>query len=275
MMDGGVRIQKVGIIGYGYVGHATGYSLSQVAEVSWHDPKVTGSRSFNELARWADALFVCVPTPRGETGAADLGVVREVVSQLAGLRITSPILLKSTVPPGTTEGLARSWPTLAMVCCPEFLRESTHIEDASAPARVVLGWSSTASESTRALVRDLYVRRFPSVPRVELPSLAAEFLKYASNALFGVKVSFANEMAELARRVGVDWEAVRSALVLDSRVGDGHLAVPGPDGRYGFGGSCLPKDLAGLLAVAAALNVELEVVASAVHANRRWRGTEA
>lgn len=269
MMDEGV--QKVGIIGYGYVGRATGHAFSQVAEVAWHDPQIVGSRAFDELARWAEVLFVCVPTPMSDTGAAHLGIVREVVDQLAHLRITKPVLLKSTVPPGTTEALARSCPALALAFCPEFLRENSHLEDASAPARVVLGWTSTSTALTRAVVRDLYMRRFPSVPCVELPSVAAEFLKYASNALFGVKVSFANEMADLASRLGVDWEAVRAALVLDPRVGDGHLAVPGPDGRCGFGGSCLPKDMAGLLAVAAALNVELELVATAVRTNRRWR----
>jgi UDPglucose 6-dehydrogenase len=99
----------------------------------------------------------------------------------------------------------------------------------------------------------------------------AEFLKYASNALFGVKVSFANEMEELARSLGVTWEPVRQALILDPRVGDGHLTVPGPDGQRGFGGSCLPKDIAGLLSLASTVGVELPVIAAAVQANSRRR----
>jgi UDPglucose 6-dehydrogenase len=157
------------------------------------------------------------------------------------------------------------------VFSPEFLRERHHLEDAAAPDRIILGWSQSIGDAHRAQVCDLFDRRFAGVPLVELPSTAAELLKYATNALFGVKVSFANEMAELAERLGTSWEAIRAALVLDSRVGDGHLDVPGPDGERGFGGKCLPKDMAALLAVAHDLGVPLDVVAAASQANRRRR----
>ena len=99
----------------------------------------------------------------------------------------------------------------------------------------------------------------------------AELLKYASNALFGVKVSFANEMAELADALGVTWEPIRQALILDPRIGDGHLAVPGPDGFRGFGGTCLPKDMSGLLSVARDANIDLDVISAAVSSNQRRR----
>jgi UDPglucose 6-dehydrogenase len=264
-------IQRVGFIGYGYVGRGTASAIESVAEVRWHDPAHAGSLPFGELVRWADALFVCVPTPVGVGGFADLRIVREVASALADLSVDVPVLLKSTVPPGTTADLTRQWPSLPMVFTPEFLRERHHLEDAARPARVVLGWSSSISELHQARVRALYNRRFPHTPRVELDATEAELLKYASNALFGVKVSFANEMAEFAGRLGVSWECVRQALVLDPRVGDGHLSVPGPDGQPGFGGSCLPKDMAALLAMASTLGLDLDVVAAAVRANQRRR----
>jgi UDPglucose 6-dehydrogenase len=110
---------------------------------------------------------------------------------------------------------------------------------------------------------------------MQMGAAEAELLKYASNALFGVKVSFANEMSELAQGLGLDWESVRQALVLDPRIGDGHLAVPGPDGLSGFGGSCLPKDMAGLVAVAKEAGVELAVTAAALRANTQRRGEGA
>ena len=264
-------IQRVGIIGYGFVGRGAAAAMESVAEVAWHDPALAGSRTLADLVRWADVLFVCVPTPMARSGAADLGTVREVAGLLADLGVDVPVLLKSTVPPGTTADLVRRWPSLRLVFNPEFLRERHYIEDATAPARVVLGWSSAIDEPSRDQVRSLYVRRFSDTPRVELAATEAELLKYASNALFGVKVSFANEMGELADRLGVPWEPVRRALVLDPRVGDGHLAVPGPDGAHGFGGSCLPKDMSGLLALASTLGVDLDVVEAAVHANARRR----
>jgi nucleotide sugar dehydrogenase len=194
---------------------------------------------------------------------------------LAELGVRVPVLLRSTVPPGTTAGLARRWPDLRLVFHPEFLRERHHLDDAASPARVVLGWSDGVESGARQAVHELYRRRFPETPRIDLDATSAELLKYTSNALFGVKVSFANEMAELAGRLGVDWEPVRRALVLDPRVGDGHLCVPGPDGAPGFGGSCLPKDMSALLALAAGLDVPLDVVEAAIEANRRRRSVAA
>lgn len=264
-------IRRVGVVGFGYVGRGTAHALEGVAEVAHHDPAVSGSRPLTELAAWSDVLFVCVPTPMGQNGAADLGIVWEVMGQLGDQGVPTPVLLKSTVPPGTCARILARWPELSVVFNPEFLRERHHLEDAAAPTRVVLGWTATVRHRAREAVRDLYRRRFPSTPLVELDATEAELLKYASNALFGVKVSFANEMADLASALGVPWEPIRRALVLDPRVGDGHLAVPGPDGTRGFGGSCLPKDLAGLLAVAAGTGVDLDVVAAAVRGNQRRR----
>lgn len=264
-------IRRVGVIGYGYVGRGLGSSLASVAELGWHDPSVEGSRALSDLAAWAEALFVCVPTPMSSSGSAELGIIREVIHQLSGLRYELPVVVKSTVPPGTTDELIGRWPGVPVLFCPEFLRERFYLADAASPARVVLGWTAAVPEPLRVRVRDLFRRRYTGVPIVELTSLEAELLKYASNALFGVKVSFSNEMADLAERLGASWEEVRKALVLDPRIGDGHLMVPGPDGQRGFGGKCLPKDMAALLHVAADHDVELEVVSAAVRANQRRR----
>lgn len=264
-------IRRMGFVGYGYVGRGTAHAFESVAEVAYHDPALAGSRALAALCRWSDALVVCVPTPMGPGGAPDLGVVHETMVGLADLGVTAPVLLKSTVPPGTSAELARRLPGLKLVFNPEFLRERHHLDDARAPSRIVLGWTSSIDRPVRAAVRALFHRRFRDVPLIELDATQAELLKYASNALFGVKVSFANEMDDLANRLGVEWEPIRKALVLDPRVGDGHLAVPGPDGERGYGGSCLPKDMAALLAVAAREGVNLDVVSAAVRGNRRRR----
>lgn len=267
------ELRRIGIIGYGYVGRGTAHALAPVAEVEWHDPLVDGSRPLEELIRWAHVLFVCVPTPMAASGSADLDIVTEVVGQLAELGASVPVVLKSTVPPGTTDKFSRRWPNLQLMFSPEFLRERHHLDDAAAPSRVVLGWSQAIDDSRRSMVRSIFSRRFPDTPIVELACLEAELLKYTANALFGVKVSFANEIAELAERLGANWESVRKALVMDPRVGDGHFIVPGPDGKRGFGGKCLPKDMAALLNVAAEHDIDLGVVAAAVHANQRRRRT--
>ncbi|HMV65377.1 MAG TPA: hypothetical protein PKA64_00910 [Myxococcota bacterium] len=132
-------IQRIGIIGYGYVGRGTAHAMASVAEVEWHDPAHAASRPLDAMVAWADAVFVCVPTPMGSDGSADLSIVQAVARALADLNNEVPVLLKSTVPPGTTAELARRWPVLPLVFTPEFLRERHHLEDAAEPARVVLG----------------------------------------------------------------------------------------------------------------------------------------
>lgn len=271
-MSGRVQpLQRIGIIGCGFVGRGTAHALGRVTDIAFHDPAIAGSQPLVDVVSWADMLIVCVPTPMLESGATDLSIVLDVMKRLSEHEARCPIILKSTVPPGTTERLAQQWPSQPLVFCPEFLREQHSMEDSIAPARVVLGWTSGSALQTKANVLDLFGLAFPGVPMVEMDSTSAELLKYAANALFGVKVSFANEMAELAQSFGVSWEPVRAALVLDPRVGDGHLAVPGPDGQLGFGGSCLPKDIASLIALAQAQGVEMPTVVAAMEANVRRR----
>lgn len=271
LADSARFISNVGIIGYGYVGRGTAYALGHVTNVAFHDPAVPGSLDFATLVAKSDALFVCVPTPMGISGAADLSIVFEVMAQLSEMAAHTPIVLKSTVPLGTSAEIVRQWPSLPLLFNPEFLRERYSIEDSISPSRSVLGWTSSIDSADRAGIRDLYTRAFPNTPLIELDVTQAELLKYASNALFGVKVSFANEMDELARCFDVSWEPVRQALVLDQRVGDGHLTVPGLDGQRGFGGSCLPKDISGLLSLASIVGIELPVVEAAFKANLRRR----
>ena len=267
-------IERVGFVGYGYVGAAVGTALADIVEVRHHDPACANSVALSDLVPWADAVFVCVPTPAGANGAADLSAVFAVMSRLAQLSAVVPVILKSTVPPGTCAHIAERWPSLRLLFSPEFLRERHHLQDAKAPHRIVLGWTDSCDARQRDSIRELFHRQNPTVPQVEMSAAEAEMLKYASNALFAIKVSFANEMHELAERLDIAWEPIRRALVLDPRIGDDHLQVPGPDGRPGFGGSCLPKDIAALLAVAADADVELEVVMAALRANARRRSPD-
>lgn len=192
------------------------------------------------------------------------------VGKLYSLGVRVPVVLKSTFPPGTTDELSRRWPSIPMIFNPEFLRERSHLEGAASPSLVVLGWARSISDAKRAMLRELFERRFLNTPVVEMNCLEAELIKYASNALFGIKVSLANEMADLSERLGVDWDAVRSALVLDPCVGYGHFMVLGPDGQRGFGGKCLPKDMSALLSVAEDHGIDLAVVSAAMRANE-WR----
>lgn len=218
-----------------------------------------------EAVDGARMLFTCVGTPPRSSGAPDLSALWQLLGDLRRIRTAAepPILvLKSTVPPGTNRQAQRFMGRrFAVVSNPEFLREGTAIQDFFQPDRVVVGGAST--EAVRA-VAELYAS-IPA-PLVLTGWEEAEMVKYATNAFLALKVSFANEIAALADALGADALAVLRGLGLDQRVGERFLA-PGP----GYGGSCLPKDLAALQWKARRLGVRLDLLPAALQANLRQR----
>ncbi|MBL8621206.1 MAG: UDP-glucose/GDP-mannose dehydrogenase family protein [Myxococcales bacterium] len=263
--------KTVGVVGRGYVGGAVAGGLAPISDVVVHDIAEPGSATIERVAG-CDVVFVCVPTPAMPCGGADVSAVRSVIGALEHLASGAVVVIKSTVPPGTTEQLAVAYPRLAICCSPEFLRERSAAADFAAPARVIVGVPRGSAPQRHAPACELLRERFAGVPQLVMEATSAEMLKYASNAFFAVKVSFANELCELAQRLGIDWEPIRAALALDPRVGADHLQVPGPDGAPGYGGRCLPKDVSALLQLAEAAGGQLPVVASAAAANRKRRG---
>ncbi|MGV0715391.1 UDP-glucose/GDP-mannose dehydrogenase family protein [Mycolicibacterium sp. XJ662] len=212
------------------------------------------STDYAELAD-RDVVFVCVPTPSRFDGSADLSAVEAAVAELAALLPSTAVLvLKSTVPVGTTRWLARRLePTgIEVVSNPEFLRESHAVYDFRHPDRVVIGADDdTAAES----VADVYGA---SAPILRMSPESAELAKYASNAFLAVKISYANSLARLCAGVGADIGDVTRCMGADVRIGQ-HFLQPGP----GWGGSCLPKDTAALLHTGRLAGVELPEVESA------------
>lgn len=265
------RPPRVGVVGRGYVGGAVADGFASVSEVTVHDIADPGSSDIEHVAA-CDVVFVCVPTPSMAGGAADVSVVQSAVRTLHDAGTSAVIVVKSTVPPGTTAQLAATHPRLAVCCSPEFLRERHAAVDFAAPARIVVGLPLAVARARCEPLHALLRRRFPDVPLVEMEATAAELLKYASNAFFAVKVSFANELCELSQVLGLEWEEIRAVLALDPRVGGDHLQVPGPDGAPGYGGRCLPKDVSALLSLAEVAGCELPIVASAAAVNLKRRG---
>ncbi len=224
-----------------------------------------------DLARRSDLVFVCVPTPSRSDGSIDLSYVRAACRTVGGslrkVRGWRAVVLKSTVVPGTTDGvagpiLARAsrrtlGRTLGAASNPEFLAEGTAVRDALAPSRIVLGVSDARTE---AALRAAY-RGFRASTVVLSPT-AAELVKYGSNAMLATRVSFANELAGLAERLRVDVYPVMRAIGLDPRIGPRFL-----DAGPGFGGSCFTKDLRALLAQASSLRVALPVSSGALSVN--------
>ena len=176
-------------------------------------------------------------------------------------------MLKSTVIPGTTREMRNNFPNLNIVFNPEFLTERTAKFDFMNQARIVLGGYPEATKR----VAELYNMRFQRPKIIETDYETAEFIKYFNNVFFAVKVAFCNEMRRLVDEVGADWDTALEGFVSDGRVGDSHVNVPGPDGKWGFGGSCFPKDINAFADFARSLGLSSNIAEAAWKTNLEVR----
>lgn len=223
-----------------------------------------------EAARGAEVVIIAVGTPPLASGDADLSAVFDVAA-VVGAALTGPavIVTKSTVPVGTADRVREiiakhTSHRFAVVSNPEFLKEGDAINDFMKPDRVVVG---TDDPWARDVLRRLYAPFLRTSDRLHfMDARSAELTKYACNALLATRISFMNELANLAERLGADIDQVRRGVGADPRIGPKFLFA-GP----GFGGSCFPKDLRALLHMAAVSEAPLEVVAAAERANKRQK----
>ena len=232
-----------------------------------------------EAARYAKVQMIAVGTPPGEDGSADLQYVlaaaRGIANNMDGPRV---IVDKSTVPVGTADKVrAEVEKTLAargakfplwMVSNPEFLKEGAAVEDFMRPDRIVIGANDPDAVSA---MRELYGPFQRNHDRLQVMDIrSAELTKYAANAMLATRISFMNELALLAERLGADIEHVRIGIGSDPRIGY-HFLYPGA----GYGGSCFPKDVTALLRTGEECGVELKVVRAVEDANQRQKGVVA
>jgi UDPglucose 6-dehydrogenase len=287
-------VRRIAVIGSGYVGLTTGACLASLGhrvvcadvdaskvsrlsdgEVSILEPGLpelvaqglaAGRLEFvvgaAAAVAEAEVVFLCVPTPMGVGGGADLSAVEAVVTETRSLLPPGCVVVnKSTVPVGTaartTQLLDR--PDVAVVSNPEFLREGSAVEDFLHPDRIVVG--SDAQDAAER-VAALYARL--GVPTVLTDAASAEMVKYAANCFLAMKLSYVNAIAELCERSGADVLDVTEGIGYDRRIGQAFLQ-PGP----GWGGSCLPKDTHALLQVCAAVDFDFPLLQASLDTNNR------
>ncbi len=238
--------------------------------------RLTATTDLETAMTDAEISLVCVGTPSSPTGSTDLRAVERAVGDIAdtlasGVEVPDArhaVVVRSTVPPGTIEGVVRPLlqerlagsPTVVGAgMCPEFLREGTAIDDFyDVPLNVV----GTEDEHVAEAVRGLFA--FLRVPLRVVGTREAEALKYACNAFHATKVSFANELGRLFRHLGVDSRLVMELFCEDTKLNlSGSYLSPG----FAFGGSCLPKDLRSLLYVARMNCIDLPLLASTLVTN--------
>jgi UDPglucose 6-dehydrogenase len=294
-------VRRIAVIGTGYVGLTTGACLASLGhhvvcadvdeekiarlrdgDVSILEPRLTdlvaeglaagrlefvvGARNAIAPTQLSDApvevVFLCVPTPMGAGGAADLTAVEQVAHEVRALLPRGCVVVnKSTVPVGTA---ARTRQLLgrrdvAVVSNPEFLREGTAVHDFLHPDRIVVG---SDQQDAAERVAALYSRL--GAPTLLTDAASAEMVKYAANCFLAMKLSYVNALAGLCERLGADVHEVTEGMGYDKRIGQAFLR-PGP----GWGGSCLPKDTRALMQIAEAAGYEFPLLDASVATNGR------
>lgn len=274
---------KIAVIGTGYVGLVTGTCFAETGnyvtcvdvdkeklkklhnkEITIYEPglEILFQRNIaqkrisftNDLAAAAlscEIVFLCLPTPQGEDGSADLKYIMGVSEQLAhifkdaGNKDYKIVVNKSTVPVGTAEKVAAIYASVGatnvdVVSNPEFLREGYAVEDFMKPDRIVLGASNPAAMEKMKMLYEPFVRQGNPIIEMNIPS--AEVTKYAANSYLAMRITYMNELANFCENVGADVDIVRKGLGTDQRIGKRFLFA-----GIGYGGSCFPKDVNALM----------------------------
>ena len=241
---------SIGIVGQGFVGSAIREGLKRYHTVHTFDinPELSACSSLEEMVKKSEYIFVCLPTPMSSTGRCITDLVESTITSIDNLCLMNGYenrvaIIKSTIPPGTTKFISEKCSTIDVIFSPEFLTEANSFDDFKNQARIILG----GPRSSTARVKTMFRRAFPNIPIVKTDSSYAEMVKYFINCFLSTKVSFANEMYQLCHNIGVDYDKVVEYALYDTRIGKSHLSVPGPDGHFGYGGHCFPKDLSALV----------------------------
>ena len=259
---------RVGIVGLGKVGGTLREALeASGVKASGYDPYLGVGAP--EVLSDCSLVFICVPTPAGAQGELDTSPLWKAVRDIeACLMDDTVIVIKSTVPPGTSAALGSDFPRFEFANVPEFLVAARPMETLIKPDRVVVGVeSSTAARAVTEVMRLIA----PEAPIVTLSPVEAELAKLASNAMLAAKVAVANDLALVCERFSVSWSRVQAAVGLDRRIGPDHLSV---SAQRGFGGPCLPKDLDGLVAAARSAGYEARLLKEVAAFNREVRGRD-
>ena len=244
--------------------------LEELIETNVKENRLTFTNDLDFAVKNSLICFIAVGTPQDEDGSADMQYVFRVAEDIGkSMNGYKVIVDKSTVPVGTAEKvkeLIKSKTThhFDVVSNPEFLKQGAAVEDFLRPDRVIIG---TSSEKAKKIMIDLYSQFVRNQhPIITMDEKSAEMVKYASNSFLAVKISYANEIANICEAVGADANLVRLGMCADTRIGTKFL-YPG----IGYGGSCFPKDVKALINMAEEYNTPCDIIKSADKLNKYQR----
>tara|TARA_B100000963_G_scaffold123773_1_gene107942 strand:- start:3694 stop:4608 length:915 start_codon:yes stop_codon:yes gene_type:complete len=261
-------IMKVAIIGFGFVGKALRNGLKDNIDYIAIDPKLkTNISDLNEFK--PDMVFICVPTPMNDDGTQNITIVNNVIKEINKFDSNSLIILKSTILPKYIEDISKISKNL--VINPEFLREKYADDDFINSEIIVIG----GEDSNCKRISNFYKNYTKCICKEHIftDAISASLIKYTINSFLALKVIFFNEIKSVFDNLNShdDWLGFTNAISKDKRIGDSHMDVPGPDGRYGFGGPCFPKDVSALIKYSGELGSELSLLKKANTINNNIR----
>jgi UDPglucose 6-dehydrogenase len=285
LLKGLNKMTSLGIIGGGVLGRAVARGFMEHADVRVYDVVEERSthRYLEDVA--TAAVVICLPTPPRPDGTCDTTALDDFLHTAYAeeyWRKDSCYIIRSTVPIGYTQAKAEQYLYgRPLFHSPEFLTARCAVVDFQTPARNILGglsikldqWTPEYAAAWERAVT-LYQRRFPGVPLVLTTATTSELVKLATNSFFAAKVSLFNLFHEVATAHGLEWQDVLAGILTDGRIAHAHTAVPGPDGQYGFGGTCLPKDLADLWHCATTAGVDAALLRAVLERNAATRGPD-
>ncbi len=266
---------SIGIIGYGVVGKAIEFGFPGCdVLISDPNPKYADRAvGVDDLAEQCEFIFVAVPTPMTDVtgGKADTRIIDGVIGTLSCYE--EPIvIIKSAVEVATAIKYRDKYPDMHLVVSPEYLTDASSMRDFLFEELLILGGDIADTKRVEQLFAERSMCRYPR-PVGHCDIVGAALIKYMENSFLALKVTFMNQFYDLAKALGVktSWHELMRYFHYDSRMGNSHFDVPGPDGDRGWGGKCLPKDVNAIIHTAQELGVDLSLMEKAWEANLKIR----
>lgn len=259
---------KIGIVGFGFVGGAVGWAYKNT-DLVIRDPKLQDSAGLYKFID-RDAIFICVPSPSVSDGHCDTSILKKVLKELLFVTIQNPnvvLISNTTAPPSTYKQLQLEHPNLVYI--PEFLTQANANADyANANYCVIGGQYDYAVRAREILTAG---RRLTHDKHIIVPIETASLYKYMMNSYLATKVTFMNDFKKIADAEGVNFKDLEYLAAHDDRIGTSHMQVPGPDGQYGWGGACFPKDIAAIIMEGIDFGINLELLNFISNLNKNHR----
>jgi len=279
---------SINIIGYGYVGSAVGH-ICEKNQITYNvcdtQAKNGGFQYFTsniqKLIRYSESenninyYFIAVPTPSNDDDSCNVSIINNVLTILNNtITQTTRVIIKSTLVPGSCQKFCEEFKNIDIILSPEFLREATYKDDMYNAEFVLVGLPPNTPMTEYSDILSLFRILYKHNTDIDIYMKSyeeCELFKYTLNVHLAVKIWYFNEIHEISEKLGVDYQKLKPMFTLDSRIGDYGTRVPGHDGKFGYGLSCLPKETRGMMKLQEKLGIENNVLKEIIKRNDYFR----